>query len=82
MVCDWVGAGKVYSKEKWTQETPLEYYYKVRAGRHFHPDTEALLLAFLTVIAEEGLEGLPLVVHIFKHNYEQPNPGPYFVEEN
>lgn len=82
MVCDWVGAGKVYSKEKWTQETPLEYYYKVRAGRHFHPDTEALLLAFLTVIAEEGLEGLPLAVHIFKYNYEQSNPGPYFVEEN
>ena len=23
MVCDWIGAGKVYSKEKWTQEEPL-----------------------------------------------------------
>lgn len=56
MVCDWIGAGKVYSKGKWTQEEPLNYYYKVRTGRHFHPETEELLIKLLTIIKDEGLE--------------------------
>lgn len=56
MICDWIGAGKVYSKEKWAQEEPLRYYLKVRDGRYFHPDTEALILRFLKCIREEGLD--------------------------
>ena len=56
MVCDWVGAGQVYSGEKWTQHSPLEYYHKVRAGRHFHKDTENLILLFLSHIDTFGLE--------------------------
>ena len=42
MVCDWIGAGKVYNK--------------VRSGRHFHPDTEELILMFLNAIASHGLD--------------------------
>lgn len=56
MVCDWIGAGKVYSKEAWTQHEPLAYYNKVRAGRHIHPDTERLILVFLNCIDIFGLE--------------------------
>lgn len=56
MVCDWIGAGMVYSGEKWTQEEPLAYYEKVRAGRHFHPETEELILRFLNCIKENGLD--------------------------
>ena len=56
MVCDWIGAGKVYSKAKWTQKEPLKYYNKVRAGRHFHPATERLILSFLGTISSAGLE--------------------------
>lgn len=56
MVCDWIGAGKAYSKETWTQHEPLVYYRKVRSGRYFHPDTEALLLDFLNCIDIFGLE--------------------------
>lgn len=56
MVCDWVGAGMVYSGQKWTQEEPLNYYRKVRKGRHFHPETEKLLLAFLECINDKGLD--------------------------
>lgn len=56
MVCDWIGAGKVYSKEKWTRKSPLDYYNKVREGRYFHPDTESLILIFLNMINEHGLE--------------------------
>lgn len=56
MVCDWVGAGKVYNKDKWTQLSPLQYYNKVRSGRHFHPETEELILKFLNTIASHGLD--------------------------
>ena len=56
MVCDWIGAGMVYSGEKWTQDEPLNYYNKVRVGRYFHSDTEALLLRFLETIKDKGLD--------------------------
>ena len=56
MVCDWIGAGKVYSKDEWTQQSPLKYYNKVRGGRYFHPETEELILRFLNIISFHGLE--------------------------
>ena len=56
MVCDWIGAGMVYNKEKWTQSEPLNYYLKVRKGRYFHPETERLLVYLLELIKDEGLE--------------------------
>ncbi|MDT3386688.1 MAG: DUF5662 family protein [Bacteroidota bacterium] len=55
MLCDWIGAGKVYQKEMWTRADPLNYYNKVRAGRHFHSDTETMLVMFLEVIRDCGL---------------------------
>lgn len=56
MVCDWIGAGMVYSGEKWSQEEPLNYFNKVRAGRHFHPETEKLIITLLEIIFDDGLE--------------------------
>lgn len=56
MVCDWIGAGMVYSSGNWSQSDPLEYYRKVREGRHFHPKTEELITAFLLGINDRGLE--------------------------
>lgn len=56
MLCDWIGAGKTYSKEKWTQAEPLNYYYKVRPGRHFHPESEELIIKLLEIIRDDGLE--------------------------
>ena len=56
MICDWVGAGMIYNQGKWSRVEPLRYYYRVRAGRHFHPDTEELILKFLRCIRDEGLD--------------------------
>ena len=56
MVCDWIGAGKAYSGEKWTKKSPYEYYLAHRAGRHFHPDTECMLVAMLERIYDHGLD--------------------------
>lgn len=56
MICDFVGAGKAYSSDKWTPEEPLNYWNKVREGRHFHPHTDWLAGFLLDVIATEGLK--------------------------
>ena len=56
MVCDWIGAGMVYSGDNWNQGAPLQYYLDVRSGRHFHPETEKLILRFLICIRDDGLE--------------------------
>ena len=56
MICDWIGAGKVYGGEKWSEAEPLNYYNKVRAGRHFHPETEKLIVQLLEIIKFGGLE--------------------------
>lgn len=61
MVCDWIGAGMVYSGKKWTQAEPLNYYKKVRLGRYFHPETEKLILRLLEIIKDKGLEKFHLV---------------------
>lgn len=55
MICDWIGAGKAYTKTKWTQNDPLDYYRKVRQGRHFHPNTEKIILECLTLISDKGI---------------------------
>ena len=56
MICDWIAAGKVYNKGKWSKEEPYNYFCKVRKGRHFHEDTEELILACLYIIKEDGLD--------------------------
>lgn len=56
MVCDWIGAGKVYSGDDWTESAPLDYYNRVRKGRHFHPETETLLVRFLECVRDKGLD--------------------------
>ena len=57
MICDWIGAGKVYSCGNWDQTDPLLYYKYVRPGRHFDKRTEKLILLFLNTICNCGLIG-------------------------
>lgn len=57
MICDWIGAGKVYNKEKWTQEEPYNYYQKFKSERILHPETQKLIEYFLLVIKEKGIDG-------------------------
>lgn len=56
MICDWIGAGKAYSKERWTEKEPLEYFNKVRAGRRFQHETLSVIYRFLEIIDQDGLE--------------------------
>ena len=69
MICDWIGAGKVYTKEKWTQHEPLKYYTKVRGERIIHPHTERLILHFLSGIDVCGLEYFYYAAKRMKKDY-------------
>lgn len=55
MMCDWIGAGKVYQKDQWTTDSPMDHFNKMRPGRYFHPDTEMLIISFLECIRDKGL---------------------------
>ena len=50
MICDWIGAGKVYVGKEWKHTDLMPYYKKVRGVRIIHPETEQLILTFLTAI--------------------------------
>ena len=51
MFCDFVGAGKVYTKDAWTVKTPLDYWDKNCEGqRAMHPDSEKLIKKLLTTL--------------------------------
>lgn len=59
MICDWLGAGIVYSKQKPNYlkgySEPLDYYNKCKDHRIFHPETQKLIEYFLSVIKEKGI---------------------------
>lgn len=59
MICDWLGAGIVYSKQKPNYNEPyiepLEYYNKCKKERIFHEETQKLIEYLLNVIAEKGI---------------------------
>lgn len=61
MVCDWIGAGKAYSKDKWNQADPINYFNAHRKGRYFHPDTEKLLITFQECIRDRGLKAFHIL---------------------
>lgn len=56
MFCDRVAACKTYQKEKYTDDSPLEYYEHSKTHYILHPETRALLETMLTMLAEKGEE--------------------------
>lgn len=59
MICDWLGAGIVYSKQRPNYakgyDEPLKYYNKCKNERIFHKETQDLIEYFLNVIKEKGI---------------------------
>ena len=54
MLCDRVAASRIYQKEKYTDASPWEYYYRGRDHYLLHPDTRALLEQLLQMVRDEG----------------------------
>lgn len=54
MVCDRVGASKVYKGKDYSDSCPLEYYLSRNDKAVMHPKTAENLEYFLTLLAEKG----------------------------
>ena len=59
MICDWLSAGIVYSKQKTNYNEPytepLEHYNKCKNKMIFHKETQKLIELYLNMIAEKGI---------------------------
>lgn len=56
MFCDRVAAGKIYNGDKYTDDSPLEYFMKAKHRRVIHPKTSDLLESLLTMLKDYGEE--------------------------
>lgn len=54
MFCDRVAAGKIYKGKDYTNQSPLEYFYRGKPMRIIHPETSAFLEKLLRMLAERG----------------------------
>lgn len=54
MFCDRIAASKVYNGENYTDDMPLNYYMRGRAGKLLHDDTKKTLEFYLNMLAEKG----------------------------
>ena len=56
MIMDRIAASKVYMGDKYTDRSPLDYYYRGTDKAPIHPKTKAKLLYVLEMLAEQGEE--------------------------
>lgn len=56
MICDWIGAGKVYLDKKWTQEEPYNYYIQHKTERIINPFSDKIIIYLLETIRDYGLD--------------------------
>ena len=54
MFCDRVAAGKIYNGNKYTDQSPLEYFLRAKDRRVINSVTSDLLEEWLTLLAEKG----------------------------
>ena len=56
MFCDRVAASKIYLKDRYDQNCPLDYFQRSASKKRgmLHPETERQLTELLTILAEQG----------------------------
>ena len=70
MVCDQVAASKVYQKDKYTEESALNYFLSRKDKEYMHPDTARELEKILRHIAVHGeAETFAILKRNLKNNY-------------
>ena len=73
MFCDRLAACQTYEKDKYTQESPVNFFYR-GMGRYFmHPETRKEIGYLLTYYAEHGEDE---TVRYIKHEYLKGAPVP------
>ena len=69
MICDWLGAGIVYSKQRPNYNQPyiepLEYYNKCKNERIFHEETQELIEFYLNMINNNMFIACLLIFFLF-----------------
>lgn len=58
MLCDRVAASKIYKGTAYTDASPLEYLLHGKIRDCMHPDTQATLERFLTLLRDEGEDAM------------------------
>lgn len=60
MICDWIGAGKVYNKRKWNKEEPLKFFkLKLEKGDLIlHPHTKHFIKSILVDFSQREYDAL------------------------
>lgn len=72
MLCDWVGAGKAYNKDKWTIESFKNWYVQNRDIYHLHTSTKAYIdMLVKNVKSEDDLYRNWISVKRIQDNYIQ-----------
>lgn len=63
MLCDRVAASKIYLKDKYTNEAPLDYYYSHQDENQFDRVTRVMLQHSLVTLANDGEEEFFALMH-------------------
>ena len=64
LVCDTIGAGKVYLGDKWNNSSPIDYYKARDYKSFYHDKTREMLEAIYEDIAEYGWEAIARAIKI------------------
>lgn len=54
MFCDRIAASKIYQGNKYTDQSPLQYYENGKTRRNIHPETADQIERLLKMLAEKG----------------------------
>jgi hypothetical protein len=69
LIADWIGAGKAYNKEKWTEDEPLNYWNKNKDRMIFHKDTYKFIDEAVHDISECGWEVARSIILLARYRY-------------
>jgi len=58
MICDYIGAGKVYEKENWTFQSPLKYWNRKKETAKIHPALMDFFTEIFELFSETGYKAL------------------------
>lgn len=56
MFCDFIGAGQVYSGDRWSESSPLNYHLKLKSKKIMHPDSLYLFELLLVKLRDMGCD--------------------------
>ena len=68
MFCDRVAASKIYMKDKYSDQSPLEYYQQRKNHRMIHPETAEIIENLLVMLAEKGEDETFSYIRSLKRN--------------